>query len=95
MFQYFLNNELISPNQSGFKPRDSCVNQLIPTTHENCKVFNDVLELRGVFTVFDCDAESFTVANIFVFLSFSLQQLWTNWQNVFTFCSVSCCCKRV
>ena len=95
MFQYFLDNELISPNQSGFRPGDSCVNQLMPTTHEICKVFKDVLELRGVFTVFDCDAESFTVANIFVFLCFSLQQLWANWQIVFSFCSVSCCCKHV
>ena len=26
MFRYFLKNELISPNQSGFQPEDSCIN---------------------------------------------------------------------
>ena len=29
MFKFFLENELISPNQSGFKPGDSCINQLL------------------------------------------------------------------
>ena len=28
MFKFFIENELISPNQSGFKPGDSCINQL-------------------------------------------------------------------
>ena len=28
MFKFFIDNELISSNQSGFKPGDSCVNQL-------------------------------------------------------------------
>ena len=28
MFKCFIDNELISSNQSGFKPGDSCVNQL-------------------------------------------------------------------
>ena len=26
MFKFFIENELISPNQSGFKPGDSCIN---------------------------------------------------------------------
>ena len=31
----FLNqNHLISPAQSGFKPGDSCIHQLLSTTHE-------------------------------------------------------------
>lgn len=66
----FLDNEFISPNQSVFKPGDSCVSQLIPTSHEIWKVFNDVLELRGMYTVFDCEVETFVVANTFAFLSF-------------------------
>ena len=33
-FEYFIENDLISPNQSGFKPGDSCTNQLTSITHE-------------------------------------------------------------
>ena len=40
---------MISPNQSGFRPGDSCVNQLIAITHEIYKLFDDGLEVRGVF----------------------------------------------
>ena len=40
---------MISPNQSGFRPGDSCVNQLIAITHEIYKSFDDGLEVRGVF----------------------------------------------
>ena len=29
VFNFLLENNLISPNQSGFKPRDSCINQLL------------------------------------------------------------------
>ena len=29
MFTFFTENNLISPNQSGFRPGDSCVNQLL------------------------------------------------------------------
>ena len=49
MFQYFLDNELIFPNRSGFKPGDSCINQLIAVTHKKYKGFNDGLEMREVF----------------------------------------------
>ena len=34
MFEYFIENDLISSKQSGFKPGDSCTNQLISITHE-------------------------------------------------------------
>ena len=34
LFEYFIQNDLISPNQSGFKPGDSCTNQLISIKHE-------------------------------------------------------------
>ena len=44
-----IENELISLNQSGFKPGDSCVNQLVPTTHEINKSFDKGYEVRGVF----------------------------------------------
>ena len=49
LFIFFTDNNLISPNQSGFRPGDSCVNQLIAITHEICKSFDDGLEVRRAF----------------------------------------------
>ena len=49
MFKFFIENELISPNQSGLKPGDSCTNQLLAITHEMYKSFDEVFEVRGVF----------------------------------------------
>ena len=49
LFEYFIENNLISPNQSGFKTGDSCTNQLISITHEIYQSFDDGLEVRGVF----------------------------------------------
>ena len=46
---FFIENELISPNQSGFKPGDSCTNQLLAITHEIYKSFDGSFEVRGVF----------------------------------------------
>ena len=34
MFSFFLANNLLAPDQSGFKPGDSCINQLLSVTHE-------------------------------------------------------------
>ena len=45
----FISNNFISPNQSGFKPRDLCINQLLPITQKTDKSFDDRLEVRGVF----------------------------------------------
>ena len=49
MFSFFIENGLISQNQSGFKPGDSCINQLLSITHEIYKSFDDDWEVRGVF----------------------------------------------
>ena len=48
MFKFFIEIELISPNQSGFKPGDSCINQLLAITHKIYKSFGEGLEVRGV-----------------------------------------------
>ena len=48
LFEFFIANELISSNISGFKPGDSCINQLLSITHEIYKSF-DGYEVRGVF----------------------------------------------
>ena len=49
MYEYFTENNLISPDQSGFKPVDSCINQLLSITHEIYKSFDNGLEVRGIF----------------------------------------------
>ena len=49
MHEFFTENNLISPNQSGFKPGDSCINQLLSITHEIYKSFDDGLEVGGIF----------------------------------------------
>ena len=49
LFEYFIENGLISPNQSGFTSGDSCTNQLISITHEIYQFFDDGFEVRGVF----------------------------------------------
>ena len=42
---------LLNPNQSGFRPSDSCINQLLAITHEIFEAFdcNPALEVRSVF----------------------------------------------
>ena len=49
MFNFFIGNKLISSNQVGFKPGDSCINQLLSITHEIYKSFDVALEVRSVF----------------------------------------------
>ena len=54
LFNYFIENNLLSPHQSGFIPGDSCVQQLIPVTHEIYNAFdcNLSLEVRCVLGYF-------------------------------------------
>ena len=49
MFEFFTGNNLISDNQSGFKPGDSCIDQLISIIHEIYQSFDDNPEVRTVF----------------------------------------------
>ena len=49
MFEFFTKNHLISHSQSRFKPGNSCINQLLSITHERYKLFDDGLDVRGVF----------------------------------------------
>ena len=48
MFNFFIENKLISSNQSGFKPGDSCINQLLSITHEIYESFDVGLEVESV-----------------------------------------------
>ena len=49
MLNFFLTNHLIPTNQSGFKPEDSCINQLLSTTHGKYASLAKGCEVRGVF----------------------------------------------
>ena len=48
---FLLEEDLLNPNQSGFRSSDSCVNQLISMTHEIFEAFdcNPPLQVRSVF----------------------------------------------
>ena len=49
MFEFFIENKLISSSQSGFKPGDSCINQLLSITHDIYSSFDAGLEVRSIF----------------------------------------------
>ena len=49
MLKYLLDNNLISPKQSGFRSGDSCINQLLSITHDIFTSFDNGLEVRGAF----------------------------------------------
>ena len=48
MFGFFIENDLISQHQSGFKPGDSCINQLLSITHEIYQSFDEGFDVRSV-----------------------------------------------
>ena len=48
-YNYLIDNNLISQNQSGFKREDSCINQLISITYNVLNLLHEGLEVRGVF----------------------------------------------
>ena len=47
MFTYFIENNLVSENQTAFKPSDSCIDQLLTITHETLASFDDNYEVTG------------------------------------------------
>ena len=49
MFRFFIENNLISLHQSGFKPGVFCINQLLSITHEICQSFDEGFDVRSVF----------------------------------------------
>ena len=49
IFDYLTENNLLSSNQSGFKPGDSCTNQLLSISHEIYSSLDKNLETRAVF----------------------------------------------
>ena len=49
MLGVFLKNDLISQRQSGIKPGDSCINQLLSITHEIYQSFDEGFDVHSVF----------------------------------------------
>ena len=49
MFAFFIENDLISQHQSGFKPGVSCINQLLSITHEIYQSFDEGFDVRSAF----------------------------------------------
>ena len=51
IYNFLLEEDLLNPNQSGFRPSDSCINQLLAITHEifEASDCNPRLEVRSVF----------------------------------------------
>ena len=51
IYYFLMEEKLLNPNQSGFCPSDSCINQLLAITHEIFEAFdcNPPLEDRSVF----------------------------------------------
>ena len=52
IYEYICENELLTPNQSGFRPGDSTVNQLFSITHKIYSAFEEFpsRETRTVFS---------------------------------------------
>ena len=53
MFEFFIENDLISQHQSGFKPGDSCIDQLLSITHEIYQSFDEGFDVRSVLICLD------------------------------------------
>ena len=48
IFEYLTENNLITENQSGFKPGYSCINQLLSITRDIYKSFDDGFKVKGL-----------------------------------------------
>ena len=49
MYKFFISNKIISDNQSGFRPGDSTINQLLSITTSIYESFENLDETRAVF----------------------------------------------
>ena len=62
IYDFLLKEELLNPNQSGFRPSDSCINQLLAITHE-------------IFEAFDCNL-ALEVRSVLLGMSKALDEVW-------------------
>ena len=47
MLKFFIKNDLVLPNQSGFKPGDCCIKEILSLTDDIYKSFDCVYDVRG------------------------------------------------
>ena len=62
LFKCIDENELLNPNPSGFRPFDSCINQLLSINHE-------------IFSNFDCDPPK-DIRAVFLGISKAFDKIW-------------------
>ena len=48
MYKQISDNNLLSPNQSGFRTEDSCINQLLSITYNIFHCFDEGMETRAI-----------------------------------------------
>ena len=53
IYNFLLNERLLNPNKSGFRPSDSCINQVLAITHE-------------IFESFDCNPSLEVFLDIYI-----------------------------
>ena len=51
LYSHLISHELLNPNQSGFRPEDSTVNQLLSITYTISKAFDLILPLMSVLCI--------------------------------------------
>ena len=61
-YNFLLDEKSLNPNQSRFRPSDSCINQLLAITHE-------------IFETFDCNP-SLKVKSVFLDVSKAFDKVW-------------------
>ena len=66
LFKYFIENDLLSQNQSVFKPGYSCINQLISITHEIYQSFDDGLKSEEFFWTYPRPLIKFGMKVLFI-----------------------------
>ena len=49
LYNYLTDNKLLTKNQSGFRPGDSCINQLLSLVHEIHESFDRGFEVRSIY----------------------------------------------
>ena len=62
IYNFLLEERLLNPDQPGFRPSDSCVNQLLSITHE-------------IFEAFDCNPP-LQVNSVFLDISQAFDKVW-------------------
>ena len=62
IYNFLLEENLLNSNQSGFRPSDSCINQLLAITHE-------------IFEAFDCHP-SLEIRSVFLDISKAFNKVW-------------------